>query len=470
MQLDKPKKLPKIDLKKDDAAGSLSGTMSGGGRMGGMIKPLSLSGSKESLGVGGLNMGKGLGLGGGGLDKMDLGKMKLEDNFGEVPAGQKKQLMAPSSRPSGQGDDKADDDSGDDTDDGSDDSAGDDSPSSQPTSAPTSRPSSQPATKILADPLPSGQPKPRPAPRIAPLRSLLQVPKAKTSTLAEVNNEAVKQSDFLWALMLYKNVWEKQNGPILKEQLPLFRKKVLERVIDERLVYQQAKQQGVKLTPADRQRGMQMFRAQLKGQNLGVLLQRAGISNSQFQAILERQLYLEKYKMQLAKGITVTPQQVKEVYKRTVGSASVRARHIVVEIPENASAEVIQKAKKRAEQILALAKSGVDFANLARKYSNDPSASSGGDLGTLRSGDTIKSIEDALFALPKGGIGGLVRTVLGFHILKVEDKRTPKPLAMLKPDIMKSLYQKKIMQQLEKEAQELRKDASIEILVPWGKD
>lgn len=78
-------------------------------------------------------------------------------------------------------------------------------------------------------------------------------------------------------------------------------------------------------------------------------------------------------------------------------------------------------AKKLAEDVLAKVKAGEDFATLAKQYSQDTSASNGGDLGYFGKGKMVPEFETAAFALKVGEVSGLVKTVYGYHIIKVTD-------------------------------------------------
>jgi len=121
----------------------------------------------------------------------------------------------------------------------------------------------------------------------------------------------------------------------------------------------------------------------------------------------------------------------------------VRARHILFRIPPKAKTSDIQAIQKRAEMVLELARKGEDFAKLARKYSEDSTASKGGDLGYFTREDMVKPFSDSAFSLEKGEISDLVRTRFGLHIIKVEDikEESIKPLAEVKESVIQSVKQ-----------------------------
>ncbi len=80
-----------------------------------------------------------------------------------------------------------------------------------------------------------------------------------------------------------------------------------------------------------------------------------------------------------------------------------------------------QDSKKKAEEILAKVKAGGDFQALAKQYSQDTSAASGGDLGLFSKGKMVPEFETAAFALKQGEVSGIVKTVYGYHIIKVTE-------------------------------------------------
>ncbi len=113
-----------------------------------------------------------------------------------------------------------------------------------------------------------------------------------------------------------------------------------------------------------------------------------------------------------------------EAHRDRYATPEVKARHILVSVDENAPEEKVAAAKKKIEDIKKELDKGADFAELAKKYSDDKSnADNGGDLGWFGKGVMVKEFEDAAFALDIGKVSDPVRTRYGFHLIKVEDKR-----------------------------------------------
>lgn len=152
----------------------------------------------------------------------------------------------------------------------------------------------------------------------------------------------------------------------------------------------------------------------------------------------------------LAKSVKVDEAEIAAFYDQNaetyfVQDESVHARHILVLVDANAPEAKVNEAKAKIEQVLARLKKGEDFAALAKKYSEGPSAPTGGDLGEFGRGAMVKPFEDAAFALEAGQISDIVRTQFGFHIIKVE-KKTPrrvKSLAEVHDDVRQRLSEDK---------------------------
>jgi peptidyl-prolyl cis-trans isomerase D len=168
-----------------------------------------------------------------------------------------------------------------------------------------------------------------------------------------------------------------------------------------------------------------------------VLLEKALVSDAEveeyFSSHRERFRIPEKANLQymvfrskdLRNEVDVSEEEIKAHYEANIEEfvvqSQVKARHILIRVPPDAGPEKTEQARKKAAEVLAKAEKGDDFAELAKQYSEGPTAKKGGDLGFFPRGRMIKEFEDAAFSLKPGELSPVVRTQFGFHVIKVED-------------------------------------------------
>ena len=148
--------------------------------------------------------------------------------------------------------------------------------------------------------------------------------------------------------------------------------------------------------------------------------------------------------------VKVSDKEIKDFYKENEAEYWVpkrlKARHILLKLPSELKPEEEAKAKKLAQDLIERIKKGEDFAELAKKHSQDPaSASQGGDLGYFQSGEMIAPFEEAAFSLKRGEISPPVRTPFGYHIIKLEDIQEARtlPLAQVRQGIQEKIATEK---------------------------
>lgn len=127
----------------------------------------------------------------------------------------------------------------------------------------------------------------------------------------------------------------------------------------------------------------------------------------------------------IGKSISVNPADLKTYYEQNIQrfEGERRASHILIASPKSAPAADREKAKAKAQELLALVKKSPDtFADVARKNSQDPgSAVKGGDLDFFARSSMVKPFEDAAFSMKKGDISDVVESEFGYHIIKLTD-------------------------------------------------
>jgi len=177
-----------------------------------------------------------------------------------------------------------------------------------------------------------------------------------------------------------------------------------------------------------------------------------------------RILVVEQSKV--ADSVTVPEEELRRVYRSSPDRFRlpdrVKVRHILLKTM-NKSPDEVKQIRAKAEDILKQIKAGADFAELAKKYSEDTgTASQGGDLGWIARGQTVKNFENAAFTLKPGQISDVISTEYGFHIIQVLEKERArvKPFAEVKDE----LAQERKKQLIYDRMQELADEAHAELL------
>ncbi len=134
-----------------------------------------------------------------------------------------------------------------------------------------------------------------------------------------------------------------------------------------------------------------------------------------------------------------------------INEEKVKARHILFRTEQDTSPEESEEIRKKALQIKERASKGEDFATLAEKYSEGPSASKGGDLGWFGKGAMVPEFEQAAFALTLGEVSQPIKTAFGWHLIKVEkyQPKGPQSLAQAREEIKTLLSEEKAAQAMQ---------------------
>jgi peptidyl-prolyl cis-trans isomerase D len=160
-----------------------------------------------------------------------------------------------------------------------------------------------------------------------------------------------------------------------------------------------------------------------------------------------------------------TQQQIQQYYNDHKAEYSVpeqaKSRHILIKVAPGADAQADAAAKAKAEDVMKQLKAGGSWADLAKKYSDDPgSKDSGGELGFAQRGRMVPEFDNAIFTQKIGDIG-IVKSQFGYHIVQVEDRQTAhmQPLNEVLPTIQASLIRDASAQAQQNYAQNLTSEA-----------
>lgn len=311
------------------------------------------------------------------------------------------------------------------------------------------------------------------------LLALLAVPALARAELVDriaavVNNDLITQSEVEARAAADLARLRPDPDPTRRaEQRAELIKKSLELLIGEKLLEAQIKELSIEVTDSEVDLSLEEVKKQngLSSDQLEAALTQEGYSMATYKVFLKKNLARSKLvNLKVRNKLKIADEDLKAEYARWARDESqdqeVHCRHILVQLPAKPTPEQVEAARVKAVALAAEArKPGVDFAALARKKSEGPSAAEGGDLGFFKRGVMVAEFERPAFTLAVGGVSDPVRTKFGWHVLKVVERR-----ALAAPpfdEVKEQLRQRMLTGQLEKYTQqyvqELRAAAVVEV-------
>ena len=249
-------------------------------------------------------------------------------------------------------------------------------------------------------------------------------------------------------------------------------KDALNMIIEERLQIQEGKKFGFIVDEYAIDAAVEDIKKKnnLADGQLQEMLKREGRTLESYKNHIRDQILVSKItQFEIGNRVKVSEKSIIKYYKKNQKEfweeGKVRARHILF-ISERGSSENRRRAKLRqAKKVLSEIRKGSDFSKLAIKYSEDVSASSGGDVGFVKRGKMVREFEEAVFSLKPGQISDIVETEYGYHIIKVDEVLPGKTLTLkdVKNRIHKILSMQKQKQVYDDWINELKKSAFIEV-------
>jgi len=291
--------------------------------------------------------------------------------------------------------------------------------------------------------------------------------------VAVVNYDIITLSELNRTLESFiKRIEKSQDAKGNEEIIQEARKAALNGLINNMLIEQQASKLSIVVDEEDVDKS-------LKG-----ILDEKKLSLGQFKEMLsQRDATLEDYKEEMRRQIVkirligkeirskigVSKEEIGEYYGKHrgeyEGQEAVRVQQILIIAPEDAAEEKRSALKANAEKMLERLKRGEAFAQLAMEYSQGPAAQAGGDLGFIEKGVMFPPVDKEAFRLKTDEISDVIASPVGFHIIKIADKRGEgvKPLKDVRDEIIDSIANKKAQKKFEEWIQEQRKKSLIEI-------
>ncbi len=261
---------------------------------------------------------------------------------------------------------------------------------------------------------------------------------------------------------------------IPEDRLAKIRQNIVNRLIEEELIRQEVQRQGVQVTKEEVDAEFERYKGRFKSEEqFNNFLTHGRTTVEEIRARLERSAALNKLLTKLGQ-LAVSDEDIQKAYesgiKMYTEPEQVHARHILVKVAENAPADQVEAARKKAAQAMKRLKKGEDFAAVAKEVSDDAvSREKGGDLGFFRRGVMVPKFEEAAFALKAGEMTKEpVRTPFGFHIIQMLERKAErvKPLDEVREQITESLKNRNLFKARRELVERLRQEGKVENLLP----
>lgn len=258
------------------------------------------------------------------------------------------------------------------------------------------------------------------------------------------------------------------------QQFKQMQRQALDLLIAQELLWQTAAREGFVAETAEVDAAFEEVRRGFPSdQALANHLKKNAFTEDGFRDDLKRRISIRKWAYEsLGETIRISDPDIHEYYVANqvhfIQPEQINVRHVLIKVPPDADEATTASAREKIDEVLAQARAGVDFADLAKEYSEGPSASDGGDLGFAPRGAFVKTFEDAAFALEIGQISGVVRSGYGFHIIKLVDRREGHTLPETEaaPAIRQYLFEDRLVAAMAEKVEDLRERASVEVYIP----
>jgi peptidyl-prolyl cis-trans isomerase SurA len=248
--------------------------------------------------------------------------------------------------------------------------------------------------------------------------------------VAVVNQDIITLSEVERVVGHLKEGIESENRLQRRERMNELFRKALDTLIEEKLIDQEVKRSGVKVTSKEVDGTIEEIKRRngASQEDLEKALSKDGLTLEAFKKEVEKKLLRTKL---VNWAVKVDPKagekELRDFYQKNIDQyrieLSYRPSHILFVVPKEAKSEEVRAIRGRCQNVLERIKAGEDFGEMAILYSEDTSSKDKGDLGYFKKGELLPAIEKEAVRLKIGEVGGIVRTEFGFHIIKLLDRR-----------------------------------------------
>ena len=294
--------------------------------------------------------------------------------------------------------------------------------------------------------------------------------------VAVVNDDVITLSELNRAFEPYAgNIPANFQGTDRETILKQNKTALLQRMIDQILIEQEAKKAGLGAAAATDAEVMDVINNMLAKNNatMEAYMKKLAEDGNTLEAVKKeiktQMLRMKLLRREVQSKILITDEEIGEYYDKHrqdyEGKEAVRIKQILLPAPAGVNAATRDPIRQQARQIHDRILKGESFEMLAAQYSKGPAAAEGGDIGFVERGVILPEVEKAAFSLPVGQLSSVIETEIGFHIIAVVDKRGEglKPLPVVRNEIKAKIEDEKITKKYDEWIEGIRKKSFIDI-------
>jgi peptidyl-prolyl cis-trans isomerase C len=248
---------------------------------------------------------------------------------------------------------------------------------------------------------------------------------AFSKPVARVNDTVLTEVDLEQALneIMPAGVF---HGGFSSKKREDYRPQAFEKMVEKELFYQEAVKMGLKIDEeiikAEREKTIERLGGEKK---FKVALKNAGLTDEQYrQRLRKKQLVKRFITVEISDKALPTDEEIKDYYrhnrKKFNRPEARRLTHILISVRPEASAEERKLKKAEAQKVIDRINAGEDMAAVAWKHSTGPYRVKGGDMGLVHRGRLSPELEKEVFQLQPGRLSGIIETIYGYHVVRVE--------------------------------------------------
>ena len=291
---------------------------------------------------------------------------------------------------------------------------------------------------------------------------------------AVVNDTVILESEVVSKAAVLMQQESEDADPKRREQM--WRQTVrrtVDQMVDEELIGEAAVEAKLEVTDAEVGRAIDEIKRQnrVTDRQLEQALAAQGLTMGEYRRDVRKQiLRLRAVSVLVRPRVQVSDADVKARFDKIAGQSTavteIKVRHILLALPDKATAAQQEDARRRAGDIVSRVRGGEDFAALAKTTSEDPATKAGGgDLGWYKRGELPTEWEEVLFGMNEGEVRGPIKGPRGLHVFQVQElkKEATRPFDEVKEQLREQLFTEEMEKQTKVWLEELRRRAHVEV-------